>query len=638
MAIASWPLAVSYRPATDPWSGSPFRAPLSTDMDGGSPRNRTRPGDAVATFAWAQDLSPTEMAVLDPFFRITLNRGAARFYMPVCLYGSVYEVRLVQIAGGAPKYAGAGGGYVTVSMTLDVFPASLVPAMPVITAVEPYIIGTSTASALVEVDFGLIIRSTTATGSGTWAVPAPYLEDGTYPVRARQTVSGIAGPWCTPVDLVMPNNMMRSLRAKMGVTEPAGGVFDLINDAMMVKAPAAPSAQYLGPVSTGSTFTRGSSATRINASGVMETVGANVLRYDYDPITLAPLGYLSESASTNLTRNSVGVGGTGGTPGVLPTNWQASTSGSGLNRQVSYGTYRGMEGTYIRVYGTLAAADFYYVSFDTTVAATIGQTFTASSYLAHVAGTKTNVTAILQVISEVNSGGTWLVQSSPDRLSAVSSTVQRFDVTRTVNQPTAAGITMGYYLIYMNAGPIDWTFFFAMPQVEQKGRPTSVIRTTGTIASRSLDQLLYYLPASFITGKGTVMVKAAQRYAPIPSFEEYPGAVSMLGTGDNIIGIYRYHLTGCVYSGGRVDSTGVTFGFTSTSPAASEIWRAALRWTAATQTMAYNGSLMASTSNALRDYVRLTIGQMDSYFDGHIREVVFLPRDVSDAQLQGLGA
>jgi len=47
-------------------------------------------------------------------------------------------------------------------------------------------------------------------------------------------------------------------------------------------------------------FTRPSPATRVNASGLIETVASNVARFDYDPVTLAPQGLLIEEQRTNL--------------------------------------------------------------------------------------------------------------------------------------------------------------------------------------------------------------------------------------------------------------------------------------------------------------------------------------------------
>lgn len=52
------------------------------------------------------------------------------------------------------------------------------------------------------------------------------------------------------------------------------------------------------------TFTRASSATRVNSSGFIETVSTNVARLDHDPVTLAPKGLLVEEQRTNLLLRS----------------------------------------------------------------------------------------------------------------------------------------------------------------------------------------------------------------------------------------------------------------------------------------------------------------------------------------------
>jgi len=52
------------------------------------------------------------------------------------------------------------------------------------------------------------------------------------------------------------------------------------------------------------TFSRGTGATRVNASGFIETVGNTTPRFDYDPVTLAPRGLLIEEARTNLLLQS----------------------------------------------------------------------------------------------------------------------------------------------------------------------------------------------------------------------------------------------------------------------------------------------------------------------------------------------
>ncbi|WP_165322178.1 phage head spike fiber domain-containing protein [Rhizorhabdus phycosphaerae] len=51
-------------------------------------------------------------------------------------------------------------------------------------------------------------------------------------------------------------------------------------------------------------FSRASSATRVNASGYIETVAANQPRFSHDPVTLRPLGLLVEDQRTNMLLHS----------------------------------------------------------------------------------------------------------------------------------------------------------------------------------------------------------------------------------------------------------------------------------------------------------------------------------------------
>ena len=58
----------------------------------------------------------------------------------------------------------------------------------------------------------------------------------------------------------------------------------------------------IGPWLTalGGTFTRASNGGRYNSSGIYVQESSNVLRFDYDPVTLAPKGILLEGARTNI--------------------------------------------------------------------------------------------------------------------------------------------------------------------------------------------------------------------------------------------------------------------------------------------------------------------------------------------------
>jgi len=66
------------------------------------------------------------------------------------------------------------------------------------------------------------------------------------------------------------------------------------------------------------TFTRTSSATRVNSDGLIEVVPANSPRFDFDPVTGECLGLLIEEQRTNLWNNSNDF-----------TVWTKQTSGAG---------------------------------------------------------------------------------------------------------------------------------------------------------------------------------------------------------------------------------------------------------------------------------------------------------------------
>lgn len=97
------------------------------------------------------------------------------------------------------------------------------------------------------------------------------------------------------------------------------------------------------------TFTRAlNTATRVNSSGLIETVNANIPRFDYDPVTLQPRGLLIEEARTNVILHSEDLGNAAwvkyaGT--TITTNAAISPAGSStadLMYPATSGTNRGV--------------------------------------------------------------------------------------------------------------------------------------------------------------------------------------------------------------------------------------------------------------------------------------------------------
>jgi hypothetical protein len=87
-----------------------------------------------------------------------------------------------------------------------------------------------------------------------------------------------------------------------------------------------------GVLPCGATFTRGSSGWYFNSAGVLVQAGSNVARFEWEPSTLAPLGYLAERQSTNAVAQSQALTATGWTTANLTVTDNAQVAPDGTTR------------------------------------------------------------------------------------------------------------------------------------------------------------------------------------------------------------------------------------------------------------------------------------------------------------------
>jgi len=274
----------------------------------------------------------------------------------------------------------------------------------------------------------------------------------------------------------------------------------------------------------GFTFTRsGATATRVNSSGVLETVAANTLRIDHDPTTLACLGGLFEEAGTNAIRNSTMVGAAAGSPGTLPTNWTFSTQAGVTASVVATGTENGIAYVECRFVGTASTAGDLRVSFEanTHVAASSGQSWTESAYFALANGSAPSGRTFNITINERNSGGSQIVANQSTNIAtSLTSTLRRFSFSvASTNASTA--FVHPYFACYIAAGAVvDFTIRIGAPQLEQKAFATSYIPTSTAAVTRNADALTlsdltrigYSASAGTLVAQGVINGQSASVY------------------------------------------------------------------------------------------------------------------------------
>lgn len=238
------------------------------------------------------------------------------------------------------------------------------------------------------------------------------------------------------------------------------------------------------PVSKyGFTFTRATSATYVNAAGLIATAASGELRYTYDPVTLSALGVLIEEARTNLSTAStdivvgsqVSVSGSqsspdGGTNGVLVTESTANSN--------------------------------HYANQTAGISFTSGTTYTLSVFIKPGTATRIQLTGPAAVFGASQYANFGLTDTGAVLASSgVTATIQKFSGGwyRCSIAVAATASTTGYPLFaFINADAATRLPSYTGTsltvtgfgwQVEAGAFPTSYIPTAGAAATRNADVL-----------------------------------------------------------------------------------------------------------------------------------------------------
>jgi hypothetical protein len=299
-----------------------------------------------------------------------------------------------------------------------------------------------------------------------------------------------------------------------------------------------------GVVPAGATFTRGSAGWYFNSAGVLVSASSNVARFDYDPATLSPLGYLAEMQSTNAVVNSRALTGAGWTANGTTVTDNAVVSPDGTTNAAT-----------LTETATTAAHGLDWLS--TSIVS--GQTYGISFFAKSISGTRTmQITtgaggfinfdpATGATGSSFISIGSWSSISSR----AVGNGWYRFSAL--LNSGSTGGFGFGIYMVpgigsaqaqsYAGDGTSKIAVWGA--QIETAGvGVTSYIPTAGSTVTRSQDILS--LPLTSLPGwnasKGGVLVAAYRLHTSVPSGSQL-GDISD-GTSNNTIHTLRANAGG----------------------------------------------------------------------------------------------
>lgn len=228
-------------------------------------------------------------------------------------------------------------------------------------------------------------------------------------------------------------------------------------------------------------------ATRVNASGNIEVVNANLPRFDFDPSTLVCRGLLIEEARTNGLPNNTMAGAVAGSPGTAPTGWIVTTTGGVFTRTiVGVGVENGI--AYIDIRYQTSGSGNASVQFanSNVIAALNGQVWTHSAYVKLVGGSLTNVTVNDSII-ENNAAGAFLAGGDSANYVPTSASLisQRRAYTRTNTNALTAFVYSRTRIAF--SGAADVTLRFGLPQLELGAFATSVVQTSAGAVTRNAD-------------------------------------------------------------------------------------------------------------------------------------------------------
>jgi hypothetical protein len=376
------------------------------------------------------------------------------------------------------------------------------------------------------------------------------------------------------------------------------------------------------------TFSRGTGATRVNASGFIETVGTTTPRFDYDPVTLAPRGLLIEEARTNILTYSEQFDNAAWVKqnATVTANATASPDGTTNADTVVSNTTSGRH------------------TIDNTVAgATAGATYTMSIYVKKGtqrycifgdAGDSSWRLITFDFDTQTITGTANVTSSSA---TAAGNGWFRLIVTATRALSASYQIFVGFSNASTNVSPPSYvgstsdTFYAYGAQLEAGAFATSYIPTVASTVSRSADVATMTGTnfSSWYNQPQGVLIANFTLDAGIPSIEGRVATISAGAVG-RVVDIYS--------TTSWVSFNGTTFISSGVAASTSlSIVRAAAAYATGDYALSVNGAAPGTANTVLvNSPTQMTIGSFpggSNFLNGHIRAIAYYNTRLPNTQL-----
>lgn len=349
-------------------------------------------------------------------------------------------------------------------------------------------------------------------------------------------------------------------------------------------------------------------ATRVNSSGFIETVNANLPRFDYDPTTLVAKGLLIEEQRTNqiiysndfrtteevgTTRDWVIAVGSS----VVTTNYATSPDGT-TNANL------------------MSIPSNFYSGRQQNFTATAGVAYTFSFWIKRLSG---GTSGSLQIF------GAGIISAS----TAFTSTAnwQRITVTGTASATGLAGVYI--YPDYTGSGSSEYLLYGA--QLEVGAFPTSYVPTTTTSVTRNAD-VVSMTGTNFSdwynAGSGAILARSRQSVIT----GTRPSIYISDGTANNIISLRGLAANPELYIKATTDQAQIDAG-TLTANSSFGLVGA---WTTDNCAAAINGgAAVTDTSATIPTVDQMLIGSDGTnYLNGQVERISYWPQRIINAEAQ----